>query len=91
MDRVRLNTGKKQVYGTQVTYNMNTGQAYPKRSRGHASRHQERCNASAFQIADGTATRSTRGCRSQNGTKEASVVVISLGTAILHIERSLST
>jgi len=30
VDRVRLNTGKKQVYGTQVTYNMETGQAYPK-------------------------------------------------------------
>lgn len=30
LDRVRLNTGKKQVYGTQVTYNLDTGQAYPK-------------------------------------------------------------
>lgn len=30
VDRVNLNTGKKQVYGTQVTYNMTTGQAYPK-------------------------------------------------------------
>lgn len=30
VDRVNLNTGKKQVYGTQVTYNMETGQAYPK-------------------------------------------------------------
>ncbi|WP_040279460.1 DUF6624 domain-containing protein [Psychroserpens damuponensis] len=30
VDRVLLNTGKAQVYGTQVTYNMNTGQAYPK-------------------------------------------------------------
>ena len=30
VDRVRLNTGEKQVYGTQVTYNMETGQAYPK-------------------------------------------------------------
>lgn len=29
-DRVNLNTGEKQVYGTQVTYNMETGQAYPK-------------------------------------------------------------
>jgi hypothetical protein len=30
VDRVRLNTGKQQVYGTQVTYNHQTGQAYPK-------------------------------------------------------------
>lgn len=29
-DRVRVNTGKPQVYGTQVTYNFKTGQAYPK-------------------------------------------------------------
>jgi hypothetical protein len=31
VDRVNLNTGKAQIYGTQVTYNMNTGQAYPRR------------------------------------------------------------
>lgn len=30
VDRVQLNTGQKQVFGTQVTYNMETGQAYPK-------------------------------------------------------------
>ncbi len=30
VDRVKINTGEKQVYGTQVTYNMETGQAYPK-------------------------------------------------------------
>lgn len=30
VDRVNLNLGKKQIYGTQVTYNMETGQAYPK-------------------------------------------------------------
>lgn len=30
VDRVNLNTGKKQIFGTQVTYNMETGQAYPK-------------------------------------------------------------
>lgn len=30
VDRVKLNTGENQVYGTQVTYNMNTCQAYPK-------------------------------------------------------------
>ncbi|MFY0690059.1 MAG: hypothetical protein JXQ90_23000 [Cyclobacteriaceae bacterium] len=29
-DRVRLNTGKKQIYGTQVTYISKTGQAIPK-------------------------------------------------------------
>ncbi|MBC8754424.1 hypothetical protein H2O64_07055 [Kordia sp. YSTF-M3] len=31
VDRVKLNTGQAQVYGTQVTYNMHTGQAYPKK------------------------------------------------------------
>nr|WP_299033970.1 DUF6624 domain-containing protein [uncultured Tenacibaculum sp.] len=30
LDRVQLNTGKKQVYGTQVTYNWKVCQAYPK-------------------------------------------------------------
>jgi len=30
VDRVNLNTGKAQIYGTQVRYNMKTGQAYPK-------------------------------------------------------------
>lgn len=30
VDRVNLNTGNKQIYGTQMTYNMETGQAYPK-------------------------------------------------------------
>ena len=30
VDRVKINTGEKQVYGTQVTYNFETGQAYPK-------------------------------------------------------------
>lgn len=30
VDRVMLNKGGKQVYGTQVTYNMETGQAYAK-------------------------------------------------------------
>jgi len=29
-DRVRINTGEKQLFGTQVTYNMETGQAYSK-------------------------------------------------------------
>lgn len=30
VDRVNLNTGKKQVYGTQVDYNVETGQAFAK-------------------------------------------------------------
>ncbi len=30
VDRVNLNTGKAQIYGTQVRYNMKTGQPYPK-------------------------------------------------------------
>ena len=30
VDRVKLNTGEKQVYGTQVAYNLETCQAYPK-------------------------------------------------------------
>jgi hypothetical protein len=30
IDRVKLNTGKKQVYGTQVTYTANTCQAIPR-------------------------------------------------------------
>jgi hypothetical protein len=29
-DRVRLNTGNHQLYGTQVTYNTDSCQAYPK-------------------------------------------------------------
>lgn len=31
VDRVKLNTGQAQVYGTQVTYNKHTGQAYPRK------------------------------------------------------------
>mgnify|MGYP000961775738 FL=1 len=30
VDRVNLNTGEKQIYGTQITYNRKTGQAYPR-------------------------------------------------------------
>lgn len=30
VDRVKINVGENQLFGTQVTYNMNTGQAYPK-------------------------------------------------------------
>ena len=31
VDRVKLNTGQKQIYGTQVDYNLKLAQAYPKR------------------------------------------------------------
>lgn len=31
VDRVKLNTGEKQIYGTQVDYNFKLAQAYPKR------------------------------------------------------------
>ena len=31
VDRVNLNTGKKQIYGTQLTYNLEICQAYPKK------------------------------------------------------------
>lgn len=31
VDRVKLNTGEKQIYGTQVAYNLKTGQAYPRK------------------------------------------------------------
>ena len=37
VDRVNLNTGKPQIYGTQVTYNMETGQAYPRNLADSAS------------------------------------------------------
>ena len=30
IDRVNLNTGKKQIFGTQIAYNMETGQAFAK-------------------------------------------------------------
>lgn len=29
MDRVNINTGKAQIYGTQVNYNLDIAQAYP--------------------------------------------------------------
>ncbi|APU69545.1 DUF6624 domain-containing protein [Christiangramia flava] len=31
VDRVKLNTGKRQIYGTQVDYNFKLAQAYPKK------------------------------------------------------------
>lgn len=42
VDRVNLNTGKPQVYGTQVTYNMETGQAYPRNLADSASVNERR-------------------------------------------------
>lgn len=31
VDRVKINTGQKQIYGTQVDYNFKSAQAYPKK------------------------------------------------------------
>jgi len=42
VDRVKINTGQKQIYGTQVTYNMNTGQAYPKSLKDSINVNQKR-------------------------------------------------
>jgi len=42
VDRVNLNTGKAQIYGTQVTYNMNIGQAYPKKLKDSAKVNERR-------------------------------------------------
>lgn len=42
VDRVNLNTGKPQVYGTQVTYNLETGQAYPRNLADSASVNERR-------------------------------------------------
>lgn len=41
-DRVRLNTGKKQVYGTQVTYISQNGQAIPKPLKDSANVNKRR-------------------------------------------------
>lgn len=41
-DRVNLNTGQSQIYGTQVTYNMNNGQAYPKKLEDSINVNQRR-------------------------------------------------
>lgn len=41
-DRVRLNTGQKQVYGTQVTYNIDSCQAIPKALENPESVNQRR-------------------------------------------------
>jgi hypothetical protein len=42
VDRVNLNTGQSQIYGTQVTYNMNNGQAYPKKLEDSINVNQRR-------------------------------------------------
>jgi hypothetical protein len=41
-DRVNLNTGTKQIYGTQVAYNTKTGQAYPKPLKDSANVNERR-------------------------------------------------
>ena len=42
VDRVNLNTGKPQVYGTQVDYNLATGQAFPRNLADSASVNERR-------------------------------------------------
>lgn len=42
VDRVKLNTGQNQIYGTQVAYNPKTGQAYPKKLTDSATVNQRR-------------------------------------------------
>ena len=42
VDRVKLNTGEKQIYGSQVTYNPKTGQAYPRKLSDSATVNQRR-------------------------------------------------
>ena len=42
VDRVNINTGQKQIYGTQVAYDTKTGQAYPKTLADSAKVNQRR-------------------------------------------------
>lgn len=42
VDRVKLNNGKKQIYGTQVDYNFNLAQAYPKKLEDSLNVNQRR-------------------------------------------------
>nr|WP_185739487.1 DUF6624 domain-containing protein [Gramella sp. Hel_I_59] len=42
VDRVRLNSGKKQLYGTQVDYNWKICQAYPKELKDSSSVNERR-------------------------------------------------
>lgn len=44
LDRVNLNTNQPQIYGTQVTYNTHTGQAYPKNLADSAKVNKRRQN-----------------------------------------------
>lgn len=52
VDRVNLNTGKAQIYGTQVTYNMNTGQAYPKKMEDSVNVNERRISIGLEPIED---------------------------------------
>lgn len=42
LDRVNLNTNQPQIYGTQVTFNTHTGQAYPKKLADSANVNKRR-------------------------------------------------
>ncbi|WP_282019228.1 DUF6624 domain-containing protein [Salegentibacter mishustinae] len=42
VDRVKLNTGEKQIYGTQVAYDTDTGQAYPRKLADSTNVNQRR-------------------------------------------------
>jgi len=42
LDRVKLNTGEKQIYGTQVAYDTETGKAYPRTLADSAHVNQRR-------------------------------------------------
>lgn len=42
LDRVKLNTGEKQIYGTQVAYDTDTGQAYSRKLADSANVNQRR-------------------------------------------------
>lgn len=52
VDRVQLNTGKPQVYGTQVTYNMHIGQAYPKKLADSATVNERRTSIGLEPLED---------------------------------------
>jgi hypothetical protein len=42
VDRVKLNTGQNQIYGTQVTFNQKTGQAYARKLEDSANVNERR-------------------------------------------------
>ena len=52
VDRVNLNTGQSQIYGTQVTYNVNNGQAYPKKLEDSTNVNQRRKSIGLESIED---------------------------------------